>query len=114
MRPLMLAALALAACHRPAAPGGGDVARGEAVITSYQCGACHEIPGVFNAHGQVGPPLAGFARRTLIAGMLPNTRGNLIHWLRNPQQVTPGNGMPDMGLTDEQARDAAAYLDTLK
>ena len=68
------------------------------------------MPGVPNANGLVGPPLGGFARRTVIAGVLPNTPPNLVLWLRNPQAVTPGNAMPNVGLTDGQARDIAAYL----
>jgi cytochrome c1 len=70
------------------------------------------MPGVPNADGLVGPPLAGFARRTVIGGVLPNTPPNLIIWLRDPQAVTPGNAMPNVGLTDAQARDIAAYLYT--
>jgi cytochrome c1 len=38
----------------------------------------------------------------------------MIAWLRNPQKILPGNAMPDMQLTQEQARDIAAYLYTLK
>ena len=46
----------------------------------------------------------------MIAGVLPNTPENLVHWLRSPQAVVPGNAMPDVGLSDAQARDIAAYL----
>ena len=56
----------------------------------------------------------GFGRRTYIAGMLSNTPQNLIRWLRNPQGVVPGNAMPNMGVTDAQARDLAAYLYTIR
>lgn len=45
-----------------------------------------------------------------IAGMLHNNPDNLIKWLRNPQSVTPGNAMPDMHVTEQDARDIAAYL----
>ncbi len=63
-----------------------------------------------HASGLVGPPLIHFSRRTIIAGYLPNTRDNLIHWIQHPQQVAPGNAMPDASLTEKQARDIAAYL----
>jgi cytochrome c1 len=53
-------------------------------------------------------------RRIYIAGTLRNTSGNLVRWLRNPQQVLPGNAMPDMGLSEADARDVAAYLYTLR
>jgi cytochrome c1 len=38
----------------------------------------------------------------------------MIKWLRDPQGVVPGNAMPDMGLSEDQARDIAAYLSTLE
>ena len=112
-RALLLASLAgaLSACH--AAPAADDVRLGQVVITRAQCGSCHVIPGVADARGQVGPPLTGFARRTIIAGMLPNTRDNLVRWLLNPQAIVPGNAMPTSGLSPREAQDAAAYLDTL-
>jgi cytochrome c2 len=61
-----------------------------------------------------GPPLAHFARRAFIAGMLPNSPDNLAYWLRFPQKVVPGNAMPDSGLNGSEARDAAAYLESLR
>jgi cytochrome c1 len=102
----------IGAAASPAAVG--NPAHGAALIGQAQCGACHEIPGIADAHGLVGPPLVDFGRRTMIAGMLPNTPDQLVYWLRNPQAVTPGNGMPDTGLSDRDARDVAAYLYTLR
>ncbi len=114
--PLMGACLALlpACAPSPAGPHwanfGGDANRGALLVGRYSCGACHQIPGIEGANGLVGPPLATFSRRTMIAGLLPNTPANLVLWLRHPQSVTPGNAMPDLGLTETQARDIAAYL----
>ena len=82
------------------------------IVGQVQCGACHEIPGVADAHGQVGPPLTGFARRTMVAGLLPNTPPALVHWLRDPQSVTPGNAMPSTNLTVAGA--CPGYLYTLR
>jgi cytochrome c len=100
--------------RRPAPPSwpnfGGDPTRGAILVGRYSCGACHEMPGVEGADGLVGPPLGTFSRRTMIAGVLPNTPENLVHWLRSPQAVVPGNAMPNVGLSDAQARDVAAYL----
>jgi cytochrome c2 len=98
----------------PAGPGVGDPERGAVLMVREACGACHEIPGIQEAEGQVGPPLHGVARRTIIAGVLPNTPDNMTHWLRDPQAVVPGNAMPDAGLSEQQARDMAAYLATLR
>lgn len=93
---------------------GGDPERGEAVIRRVGCGSCHTIPGVRGASGVVGPPLYFFSRRTMIAGELPNTPENLVRWLRDPTGVERGTAMPNLGLTDPQARDVAAYLYTLE
>jgi cytochrome c len=88
--------------------------QGKVIIGRAACGSCHEIPYVPNAHGMAGPPLAHFARRAFIAGMLPNSPDNLAYWLRFPQKVVPGNAMPDSGLNGSEARDAAAYLESLR
>lgn len=93
---------------------GGHAERGPALITTYGCGACHTVPGVKGANGNVGPPLTRFGDRTYVAGVLRNSPSNLIRWIRDPQGVIPGNAMPDMGVTDAEARDIAAYLYTLR
>jgi cytochrome c2 len=93
---------------------GGDPRHGAVIITRESCGACHAIPEIQQADGQVGPPLAHLAERTVIAGVLPNTPANLERWIQYPQAITPGNAMPNSGLDDAQARDVAAYLYTLK
>lgn len=106
----------LAGCSRqpPAAAGfGGDPRQGARIIAQVGCGACHEIPGVAGARGLVGPPLAGIGGRTTIAGVLPNTPEAMARWVHSPRAVLPGNAMPDMGLTPAQARDVAAYLESL-
>lgn len=87
-----------------------DPQRGATLITDYGCGSCHTIPGIRGAHGMVGPPLTDFGQRSFIAGKLPNNPANLQHWIRDPQQVVPGNAMPDLGVTAADARDIAAFL----
>ena len=91
----------------------GDIDNGARLIHANGCGTCHMIPGIDGARGLVGPPLDHMSRRRIIAGMLENTPANLIVWLRDPQEVVPGNAMPDVGLSEDQARDVAAYLYTL-
>jgi cytochrome c len=95
-------------------PTGGRVEEGRQTIAAFGCGACHTIPGVRGANGLVGPPLLWWSRRTYIAGELPNTPDNMVRWIRDPQRVEPGTAMPALGLTDQQARDVAAYLYTLR
>ena len=98
----------------PVRPVIGNAAHGAIWITREGCGSCHQIPGVMHANGLVGPPLYHFSHRTIVAGYLPNTPDNLVHWIQDPQGVAPGNAMPDGGLNTQQARDIAAYLYTLK
>lgn len=93
---------------------GGDPARGAALLPFYGCGACHSAPGGGEMRGSVGPDLAGFARRSYIAGVLPNRPGDLVSWLMDPPAHAPQTAMPDMGVTRADARDIAAWLYTLE
>jgi mono/diheme cytochrome c family protein len=95
-------------------PDGGDPGRGRAVIEHFDCGSCHTIPGVRGARGLVGPPLLWYSRRSFIAGELPNTPENTVRWVRAPESVEAGTAMPAAGLSEQQARDVAAYLFTLR
>lgn len=92
----------------------GDSKRGAALISQYGCNSCHAVPGVPGAIGNVGPPLTQMGTRVYIAGMLANTPDNMVHWLRHPQEVAPGNAMPDLGLNEKDARDLAAFIATLR
>jgi cytochrome c1 len=91
-----------------------DLARGKEALHQYACNACHSIPGVTSSGPHVGPPLEGMAGRQLIAGRLANTQANMAHWLTRTQQVKPGTAMPELGVTERDARDMAAYLATLR
>ncbi len=83
-------------------------------MVTYGCGKCHNVPGIHGADGVVGPPLVALSRRTYIAGNFPNTPENLVHWVMAPQSMKPKTAMPELGLTEPQARDVAAYLYTLR
>lgn len=93
---------------------GGDPQRGAVALQTYGCGACHAIPGVPGAVAYVGPPLDAWAERHYIAGALLNTPDNLITWLREPQAVEADTAMPNLGVTEQDARDMSAYLYTLR
>ncbi len=123
----MLGGLALCAlcllmggCAAPAAASSGyvvpngDVERGRSALRAYGCGSCHKIDGVTGAVAYVGPPLDGWAARHYIAGTLTNTPDNLIRWIMDPQSIEPGTAMPDMGVTEQDARDMSAYLYSLE
>lgn len=92
----------------------GDASIGREVFHHYACNNCHVIPGVTGPDVQVGPPLAGIASRRLIAGQLPNTPEAMVRWLRDPQRIDPRTAMPALGVSEQDARDMAAYLATLR
>lgn len=110
--------LMLAACQpeptieRPSAAGNID--RGRQAIRSFQCGACHVVPGVREARGRTGPTLEKFARRIYIAGAAPNEPEVLARFLRDPPALSPHTSMPEMGIDERTSRDMAAYLLSLE
>ncbi len=93
---------------------GGDPAAGKVAIRKYGCNACHTIPGVQGAYAVVGPPLDHMRVRVYIAGRASNTAPNLISWIRNPKKIDDRTAMPNVGVTERDARDIAAYLYTLQ
>jgi putative membrane protein len=115
---LAVAALVFTACSSGPARsnirlGTGDPEVGKRAIRHYGCGSCHTIPGVRGARALVGPPLEHFSRRSYIAGRAANTPENLARWIANPQSVEPGTVMPNLGVTEAEARNIAAYLESL-
>jgi cytochrome c2 len=93
---------------------GGNVHRGAAAIERYGCGSCHVIPGISGAQGRAGASLDGIADRIYIAGVLQNTPENMMRWIENPPAVDPKTVMPNLGVTERDAKDIAGYLYTLK
>jgi cytochrome c len=108
-------ALLLAACG--VGPGafstGGNTAAGRSDLYALGCGSCHTIPGIVGAHGRVGPSLKSIASQSYIAGQLPNQPPNLERWIEHPHLVHPDSLMPELGVTEAQSRDIAAYLYSL-
>jgi cytochrome c2 len=114
MRPRFFAALAfslaLSGCGSESTTHGGDPERAQQLLRQYGCSSCHRIPGVAGARGNVGPPLDDVARRAYLGGVLPNTPENMAHWIRDPQRFDPLTAMPNMQVTEADARDMATYL----
>lgn len=114
-----VALAALGAC-RPSASEeasiitGGDVQRGKIAVVRYGCQSCHTIPKIEGANATVGPPLDRIAVRGYLGGHLSNTPDNMVRWIQHPQLVDPKNVMPELGVTDQDARDIAAFLYTLR
>lgn len=93
---------------------GGDPKRGKEAALRHGCSACHTVPGVSGAAGEVGPELKAVTQRAEIAGVLANDPTSLMAWIRHPQQVRPGVGMPEMAIPEQDVRDIAAYLYTIR
>ena len=111
--------LALTACKRPpqrdsVALRGADADRGKAAILRYGCNACHAIAGTPDPSVVATAPLDGIGSRPFIAGTLGNTPDNLIKWIRFPHTVKPNGSMPELGVSDRDARDIAKYLYSLR
>ena len=106
--------LLLAACSGERPGLDGDPERGRQLLRQFGCGACHRIPGVADAQGNVGPPLDGVAKRVYLGGVLPNSRESMARWIRTPKAFDPQTAMPNLGVSEEHARDMVAYLHTLR
>lgn len=93
---------------------GGDAGRGRDVLEQFDCGVCHRIPGIRGPQADVGPTLARFHRRPFVAGRFENTPEIVVRWILDPPAMKPATAMPALGLSEAQARDAAAYLYSLE
>jgi cytochrome c oxidase subunit II len=88
--------------------------QGKTVFLASSCVMCHAISGT-PAGSRIGPDLTHLAsRRTIAAGTLPNTRGNLAGWILDPQAIKPGVKMPPNQLSSADLEALLAYLETLK
>jgi len=105
----------LAHSRQPAPmPGDSLTLRGKEVFLSGPCVLCHAIQGT-PAGSRAGPDLTHLAsRRTIAAGTLPNTKGNLAAWITDPQGVKPGANMPPNALSPGDLEALLAYLQSLR
>ncbi|HVB33827.1 MAG TPA: cytochrome c oxidase subunit II [Patescibacteria group bacterium] len=99
--------------HKPAAKDPA-VAAGRHVFETTACVNCHTIRGTI-ADGRFGPDLTHLmSRKTLGAGVLPNTPKNLRLWIENPAAFKPGCEMPAMNLNPKELDELVSYLETLR
>jgi cytochrome c oxidase subunit II len=97
------------------APAEAVAARGRELFLANGCGACHAIRGT-PARGVVGPDLTHLGGRlSLGAGMLPNRRAELVHWIAHSERLKPAARMPAFGmLPPDELGALAAYLEGLE
>jgi cytochrome c oxidase subunit II len=87
---------------------------GKTVFLSQSCVNCHRVRGTV-AQGGYAPDLTHLmSRKTLAAGMVPNTIENLRHWIDNPASIKPGCLMPAFGLSERDRELVVNYLGTLR
>jgi cytochrome c oxidase subunit 2 len=100
--------------QKQAAAAEASAAAGRTTLESLSCVNCHTIRGT-SAKGKFGPDLTHLMSRfTLASGTVLNNPDELRRWIRDPQEVKPGNLMPNMQLSDDQIDRVVAYLSTLK
>jgi cytochrome c oxidase subunit II len=98
------------------APAEADaVEAGRELFLASGCGACHVVRGLVEL-GSVGPDLTHFgSRRTLGAGIAPNTPETVARWITDPEAMKPGVEMPAFGmLPDDEIAAIAAFLGSLE
>lgn len=89
----------------PHALTGDAAVRGKDLFyLKYACQSCH-IADYNKDKGYVGPSLTAVGHRRPAVW--------IYNWLKNPQAVRPGTMMPNMRLSDNEARDLTAFLMTL-
>lgn len=109
-----LSALMSACSPGSAVDASGTQRSAPDLMIQYGCSSCHVIPRVPGAVGKVGPPLESLAQRSYLAGSLPNTPDNLRFWIMHPQHYRPGTAMPEMGVSEHDAREIASFLESYR
>jgi len=103
----------VAAQKAPPPEPAGDAVQGKDVFARNACVGCHTIRGV--SAGTLGPDLTHFGGRALFgAGLWPTNPENVAAWVKDPPALKPGAKMPNLHLSDADARAVAAYLVGLK
>ena len=122
----------------PKAPETQLAAQGRQVFGAKGCLVCHTANGPEPAGVQQSrmdgflsgaalfpaPNLTSFGIRGMMAGgIVENNTENLLRWVKDPNEVKPGNRMaqlasayqdPENPITDEEAQALVAYLQSLK
>lgn len=93
---------------------------GQELIVGRGCSGCHTINGLQGVEGKVGPNLTHlFSRKRFAGASFDLNERNLREWLRDPPAMKPmrpenGQGMPDLGLSEDDITKLIAYLKTLE
>lgn len=91
---------------------GGNAARGKEVVETVGCKGCHVIgtdTRMRDARGfsyDIAPELTRAGSK-----LDPDW---IFEWIKNPRRYRPNTNMPNLRLSDQEAKDVVAYLETLK
>jgi cytochrome c oxidase subunit 2 len=98
-----------------AQPADAFLALGRTTFLRAGCGECHTVRGTAAA-GKTGPDLTHVGGRfTLAAATLDNHIGTMAGWIANPQDLKPGNLMPNTrNVNGRELRALAAWLGSLE
>lgn len=92
-----------------------EVAEGQKLFLTKGCAGCHSLVALNAPKGMLGPNLANIGARSWIAaGTLENTDDNLARWVRVPQEVKEGVLMPNLGISEAEAKSLAGYLRSIR
>jgi cytochrome c oxidase subunit 2 len=95
-------------------PSDEATRRGRQTFLGNGCVLCHTIRGT-DAAAQIGPDLTHFgSRKTIAAGTLSNTKGNLAGWIADPQNIKPGTHMATVPIPAAEMQPLIDYLESLK
>src|SRR5438477_11156966 len=98
------------AAHAAPAVDLGQASRGKELVGSLGCRACHalapdEVAGQLGANKDIAPNLSAVAEKTDATW--------IYHWIKNPRGYSAIARMPNLRLSDDEARATTAYLVTL-
>jgi mono/diheme cytochrome c family protein len=91
---------------------GGSAAKGKEIVESVGCLACHSIGDQTKVRELRGTSYDMAPELTRVGSKV--TPDWIYDWVRNPRHYNPTTKMPNLRLTDGEARDVTAYLTTLK
>jgi len=92
--------------RKPAISREGMIEMGKMVINMKGCTGCHRIGKLSLQRVTIGPDLTYAGDRL--------KEGWIYSWVKDPQKYRPETLMPNLGLSDMQARSVAAYLSERK
>ena len=90
---------------------GGSAEKGEELVESVGCLGCHSI-GKHQAGGYLSP--MGYDLVPNLSQVAQKASGDWVYnWIKDPMAFRPTTRMPNLRLSDDEARDITAYLLTL-